>query len=340
MSNLMVKLAVTSLNGLGQRQGRSYSIERDAFDPMNGADVQKYGFNLLGDALTIPSRGLHRVPVAQLQELSLYLIKQATNAAFYVHNTASDSLYEQGHVYMYRSLMIPISAETETFVKEAPNNSMRLLQHAFPNDALELPVGTVARMREQMKSGARDGALFRALRGDATIKAYQQTQWDRQSSLVGDAMLGYNSIIMNTRHERFHVNHERYIVDIINPATREFHLLDGSSLWVRIVDTSAHWLMFAVIGTGKHRHALIDAVNNWGAMTIWHYLALVQQHLYEEAPSTCDEIPAHLSRVRQQSDPVVQKLYQDLCAGDTDSVGGFLRGLRKKKAYENGDGYL
>jgi hypothetical protein len=50
MSNPMVKLAVSAINGLGTRQSRTYSIERGVFDPANAAHVQTYGFSLLGDA--------------------------------------------------------------------------------------------------------------------------------------------------------------------------------------------------------------------------------------------------------------------------------------------------
>jgi hypothetical protein len=340
MPNPLIKLAVTTINGMGKRQGRNYSVKRGLLDPGNASHLQEYGFNSLGDAWKTPSRGLHQIPSAQLQEFSLFLINQATNEALYVDNGASDSLYQQGHIYQYRSGLIPISAEAVAFIKKEPENSMRLLLRAFTKDALELPAGTVVRMRERMKSGARDGALFRELRGDPAMKAYQQAQWDTQEPVVGDIILGHNSIIVNTRHERYVLDNERYLVDIINPATREFHILDGSSLWLRIVDTAAQRLVFAVIGSGKHYHPLMDAFNNWGAMSIWHCMALVQQYLYADVPSTYDEITAHISHARQKSGPVAQKAYQNLSRADTDSAGAFLRGLRTRHVFENGDGYL
>jgi hypothetical protein len=340
MPNPLTKLAVTTVNGIGRRQGRTYAVERGVLEPGNSDHVQKYGLNLLGDAWKTPSRGLHQISPAQLQEFSRFLIKQATNAALYVDNGASDSLYQQGHIYEYRSPLMPISAEAVAFIKREPENSMRLLLRAFTRDALELPAGTVARMRERMKSGARDGALFRELRGDPAMKAYQQARWDTQAPVVGDVMLGHNSIVVNTRHERYLLDSERYLVDIINPATREFHILDGSSVWLRIVDTTAQRLVFAVIGSGKHRHALMDAFNNWGAMSIWHCMALVQQHLYDNVPSTYDEITAHISQARQRSGPAAQKLYRNLSRSDTDRGGAFLRGLRTRHVFENGDGYL
>jgi hypothetical protein len=37
---------------------------------------------------------------------------------------------------------------------------------------------------------------------------------------VGDVMLGHNSIVVNTRDERYVLANGRYLVDIINPATR------------------------------------------------------------------------------------------------------------------------
>ena len=152
-------------------------------------------------------------------------------------------------------------------------------------------------------------------------------------------MLGHNSIIVNTRHERYVLDNERYLVDIINPATREFHILDGSSLWLRIVDTVDRQLVFAVIGSGRHRHTLMDAFNNWGAMSIWHCMALVQQQLYDAVPSAYDEITTHISQARQKCGRDAQKLYRTLSSADTDSAGAFLRGLRKRHVFENGDGY-
>ena len=149
-----------------------------------------------------------------------------------------------------------------------------------------------------------------------------------------------DSIVVNTRHERYVLDNERYLVDIINPATREFHILDGSVLWIRIVDTTAQRLVFAVIGSGKHHHTAMDGLNNWGAMSIWHCIALVQQHLYDDVPSTYDEITAHISHARQKSGPVAQKINQSLSRSDTDSGGAFLRGLRTRHVFENGDGYL
>jgi hypothetical protein len=340
MPNPLIKLAVTTVNGIGNRQGRAYSVERRVFEPGNAAHVQEYGFSLLGDTWRTPSRGLHQIPPAQLQEFSLFLINQATDAALYADNGASGSLHKHGHTYEYRSPLIPVSEKAVAFIKAEPENSMRLLVRAFTKDALELPAGTVDHMRERMKSGARDAALFRELRIDPAIKAYQQAQWDARAPVVGDVMLGYNSIIVNTRRERYVLEDGRYLVDIINPATREFHILDGSSLWLRIVDTVARRLVFAVIGSGKHRHALMDAFNNWGAMSIWHCMALVQQHLYDDVPSTYGEVAAHISQARQRCGPDAQKLYRNLSRSDTDSAGAFLRGLRKRRVYENGDGYL
>jgi hypothetical protein len=340
MSNSLIKLAVITVNGLGTRQARNYSIERGLFDPGNPDHLQEYGFHLLGNALKTPSRGLHKIPSSSLQEFSLFLANRATDAALYVDNSRSNSLFRQGHVYEYRSPRISISTEAVVFIKDKPENSMRLLLRAFTRDALELPPGTVANMRERMNSGTRDGVLFSELREDSAVKSFQRSQWDRQAPVVGDVMLGHNSIIVNTRHERYVLNNERYIVDIINPATREFHILDGSSLWFRIVDTIDHTLVFAAIGSGKHRHALMDAFNNWGAMSIWHCMALVQQHLYDAVPSTYDEITAHISRARLKCGPVAQKLYQTLTRGDTDRTGAFLRRLRVRQAFENGDGYL
>jgi len=339
MPNPLTKLAVTTVNGIGRRQARSYSVERRLFEPGNADHVQEYGFNLLGDALKTPSRGLQQIPPARLQEFSLFLINHATNAALYVDNSKSVSLFQLGHVYEYRSPLISISAEAVAFIKEKPENSMRLLLRAFTKDALELPAGTVARMRERMNNGARDGMLFHELRGDTAMKAFQQSQWDREAPVVGDVMLGHNSIVVNTRHKRHMMDNERYIVDIINPATREFHVLDGSSLWLRIVDATAHRLIFAVIGSGKHRYALMDAFNNWGAMSIWHSMALVQQYLYDEVPATYDEITTHVSRARQKCGPVAQKLNQTLSRSDTDRAGAFFRGLRTRHVFENGDGY-
>jgi hypothetical protein len=290
--------------------------------------------------LKMPSYGLQQVPEAQLQAFATFLLYTGTDSALYADNTKSDWLYQQGHVYKYRSPLFSISANSGMFIRENPNNSMRLLLHAFPNDALELPSDTVVSMRERMKDGARDGALFHDLRDNPTIKAYQRSQWDTQSSVVGDVMLGHNAIIVNTRQVRYLLENDHYVVDIVNPATREFHNLDGSSMWIRIVDTTANKLLFAVIGTGKHRYALIDALNNWGAMSIWHFMALVQQHLYEAVPSTSTEIAAHIVRARQLSGPNAQKIYQTLCSTDTDRTGAFLRGLRTGHVSENGDSYL
>jgi hypothetical protein len=340
MPNPLSKLAVTAINGIGNRQGKTYSIARGALDPANATHLEQYGFQVFGDAVKAPSGGLQRIPAAQLQEFALFLIHQATDTALYVDNAGSDSLYRQGHLYSYRSPLIPISARAVAFIQETPANSLRLLLRAFTKDALELPVGTVVRMRERVQSGARDGALFRELRADATIRTYQQAQWDTQAPVVGDVMLGHNSIVVNTRHERYVLENARYVVDIINPATREFHILDGSSLWLRIVDTTAQRLIFAVIGSGKHRYTVMDAFNAWGAMSIWHCMALMQQHLYDDVPSIYDEITRHIVRARQQSGPVAQKLYQRLSGADTDQTGAFLRGMRRGQAFEKGDGYL
>jgi len=84
----------------------------------------------------------------------------------------------------------------------------------------------------------------------------------------------------------------------------------------------------------------MDVLNNWGAMSIWHCMALVQQHLYEDMPSTYAEIAARIVRARQLSVPDAQKIYQTLSSMDTDRAGAFLRGLRTGHVSENGDGYL
>jgi hypothetical protein len=340
MANPAVRLLVMAINGFGNRQSRNYRIERGVFDPANTEHLQKYGFHLLGNALKMSSRGLQQAPAAQLQAFAIFLLNAGTDSALYADNNQSDWLYQQGHVYEYRSPLFSISANAAVFIRENPNNSMRLLLHTFPNDALELPVDTVARMRERMKGGARDGALLHDLQDDTTIKAYQHSQWDTQASVVGDVMLGHNAIVVNTRQVRSVLENDRYVVDIINPATREFHNLDGSAIWIRIVDTAANKLLFAVVGTGKHRYTMMDALNNWGAMSIWHCMALVQLYLYEEVPSTYAEIATHIVRARQLSSPDAHKIYQTLSSMDTDRAGAFLRGLRTGHVSENGDGYL
>ena len=58
MPNPLTNLAVTTINGIGDRQGRTYSVERGILEPGNAAHVQKYGLSLLGDAWKTPSRGL------------------------------------------------------------------------------------------------------------------------------------------------------------------------------------------------------------------------------------------------------------------------------------------
>jgi len=263
MANPAIRLPVMAINGFGNRQSRSYRIERGVFDPANTEHLQKYGFHLLGDALKMPSRGLQQVSAAQLQAFAIFLLNAGTDSAFYADNNQSDWLYQKGHAYEYRSPLVSISANSAAFIRENPNNSMRLLLHTFPKDALELPSDMVVRMRERMKGGARDGALLRDLRDDSTIKAYQRSQWDTQASVVGDVMLGHNAIIVNTRQVRYVLDTDQYVVDIINPATREFHSLNGSSMWIRIVDTAANKLLFVVIGTGKHRYAIMGNYSGW-----------------------------------------------------------------------------
>jgi hypothetical protein len=168
MANPVIRLAAMAINEVGKRQSRTYRIERGIFDPANAEHVRHYGFHLLGDVLKTPSRGLHQIPSAQLQEFSLFLLHQAGDTALFADNSECDCLYRQGHVYEYRSLLMTISARAVTFIAENPNNSMRLLMRAFTNDALELPAGTMIRMREHMKGGARDGTLFRELIDNST----------------------------------------------------------------------------------------------------------------------------------------------------------------------------
>jgi len=328
------------INRYARGQFGKYHIERGLLDPANAEHLGTYGLNCIGSALKMASRGLQQIPAGQIRDFAHLQVQRATGSAFYANNSESDSLYGTGHVYLYRSPLLAISEKSVAFIAEAPNNSMRLCIRAFCNGALELPPGTIARTRERVKGGAKDGDLFRELRSDTTIKAYQQTRWADQEPVVGDVMLGLGSIVLNTRQERHTLEDNRYLVDMINPATREFHNLDGSTMWLRIVDTAANKLLFVVIGTGKHRYAVMDALNNFGAATIWQYQAHIQQCLYEDVPSTTDEITAHIARALQKCDPITAELHKTLAGMDTDRSGAFFRGLRRGYAFENGDSYL
>ena len=103
-------------------------------------------------------------------------------------NSESDSLCRNGHVYLYRSPLVAISEQSVAFIARAPNSSVSLMIRAFCNGALELPPGTIARMRERVNGGAKDGDLFRELRSDTAIRVYQQTCWVDQEPVVGDVM--------------------------------------------------------------------------------------------------------------------------------------------------------
>jgi hypothetical protein len=340
VANPTVKMAIQALNVLGIRQGRTYAIDRAPFDPAEAEQIKQIGFDLLGDFLKSPSRGLHQISGEQIQQFSKFLIQNGSERTFYADNSKSEWLARQGHVYLYRGPIQSISAASVAFIQDNPNNSIRLLIRTFTKDALELPSSTVERMRQSVQNGARDADLFREMRNDTAIREHQRLRWEAQSPVIGDVMLGHNSIIVNTRCERYSLDNGRYLIDIINPATREFHIIDGSSMWIRIVETTANRLLFAVIGTGKHRYALIDAMNNWAAMTIWHCMALVQQHVYDGVPASYDAIAGHIAHARQVCGPNAEKLYQTLSNGDTDRMGAFMRGVRRNHVYERGDGYL
>lgn len=336
----MVGLTLRAVNSAADRQARANGIQRHDLDPTQPDQLERYGLDLLGEGLDTPSSGLHEVPSVGLQAFALHLATHASDTPLHVDNARSESLGSRGHVYLYRSARLSLTEDAAAYVVENPNNSMRLCVRAFTRGALELPPGTVERLREQVRAGAKDGPLLRQLLDDPQVRGYQRTQWEQQASLGGeDVLLGGNSIVLITRHERHVLDDGRYVVDLINPATREFHILDGSNIWLRVLDTRTRTLTFAVVGTGRHRFAVMDALNNMGAMSIWQYLAGLQPQLYSGVPSDEARVTAHVADALQRSGAATIKLSRTLTAGDNAASGAFLRRLRRSVAYENGNAY-
>lgn len=338
MPNPFVRFMVSSSNILAIQQSRSNGIQRIEIDPLNPEHQQRFGFNHFGELLHTASKGLQHSTDDQIHAFVQHQINQTTETPIYVDNLRAQNIYTQGHLYLYRSAWMKLSDTAKDTVKNQQNNTMRLLIRAFSNSALELPPEIIISLRQQLKSGANHRLLMRELRQSDEIQAYQIARWNVQASVTGDVMLGYNAIVHNVRQARYVLDEGRYIVDMTNPATREFHILDGSSMWIRVLDTIENRLMFAVIGTGKHRYTLIDASNNAIAQSIWHYMALVQQGLYDTLPDSADQINAHIASVHSNY-PKVKRLYRMLCLMDGERPGAFARGLRIRHAHENGDGY-
>lgn len=339
MASPMVVAAVRTVNRAADRQAGANGIERHRIDPASPDGLEPYGLDLLGEGLKTPSRGLHEIPPEAVRAFALHVARHATDTALYADNGRSEGLLSRGHAYLYRGARTRVADDAAAFVDASPNSSMRLCIRAFTNGALELPAGTIDRLRDRMRSGARDGALLRELRSDAQIRAHQAAQWRHQASVVGDVLLGVSSIALVTRQARYALEGGRYVVDMINPATRELHVLDGSTLWLRVLDTLAADLTFAVVGSGRHRFPVMDATNNLGAMSIWHYMSLVQQQLYAGVPPEDEGIAGHIADAVRAGGPGVVRLDRMLRAGDNAPAGAFLRGLRRKHAHENGDAY-
>lgn len=339
MRSQLSTLAFRAVNGTANRTARANRIERHAIDHRGHEELARHGLDLLGDGLHVPSRGLHEVPSERLKSFALHLVTHAGTTAVHVDNSRSQALPSEGHLYLYRSARLPIAHDALEFIRDNPNNAMRLCVRAFTRGALELPPGTIDRLREQVRGGARVGPLMRALRDDPQVRAYQLAQWEEGANLRGDVLIGGNSIVYISRHERHALDDGRYLVDLVNPATREFHVLDGSNIWVRVVDTETDELVFAVVGTGRHRFALMDAANNAGAMSIWQYLAEMQRELYSGVPSDGSAVQAHITTALGRCGADTIRLHRSLTARDNAPSGAVLRGLRRKLSYENGNSY-
>lgn len=338
MPNLFVRFAISGINRLTVSRSKKFNIDRVTFDPTRLKDLEKYGLDRLGDYLKIISSGLHQIPAENIKVFAEHIITATHDTALYVDNTGSKHFYEQGHTYLYRSQKITVGDDAVSFIKEHENRSLRYFIRAFPNYILELPKGTVANMRQRIKSGEKETRVFADLRNSAEISSFQKLQWESDSSLVGDVVLGRNSIVLYTRQERYVLQNNQYIVDMINPATREFHPLDGSVIWLRILDIFNNEIIFAAVGSGKHRYSLMDATNNMGAMTIWHYMAQVQRFLYQTIPSDHESTRSKIEDA-YKSDPVITDLYDLQKNADVDNASAFLRGLRSQNANETADKY-
>ncbi|EWT00268.1 hypothetical protein N865_12980 [Intrasporangium oryzae NRRL B-24470] len=338
--NQLLGLTLRAVNSAADRQGRANGIERHTLDPARPDELERSGLDLLGDGLDTPSQGLHAITSDQLRAFALHLVTHATETPLHVDNAQSEALASRGHLYLYRSAHLPITEDAAAYVDANPKNSMRLCVRAFTRGALELPPGTIERLREQVRAGARHGRLLRQLRDDPQVRAHQRTQWEQQATLAGeDVLLGLSSIVLITRHERYALEGGRFVVDLINPATRELHILDGSNIWLRVLDTQTRSLTFAVVGTGKHRFAVMDALNNLGAMSIWQYLSGLQTQLYSGVPSDEARVEAHIADALHRSGPATVKLSRTLAAGDNAPSGAFLRRLRRTHPHETGDAY-
>ena len=71
MPNPLVKLMGTTINGIGKRQGRNYSVERGVLEPGNVAQVQEYRHQILA--------------VKQLTPTQLFLAVKLVECLYHLH---------------------------------------------------------------------------------------------------------------------------------------------------------------------------------------------------------------------------------------------------------------